>query len=82
VKTLLKLFNAGMSSMKLALEEDNDDFDDMPMLLNHDAEGDSEGDSEEDGEEAQYDCSKGLDDGDEPEDANSDEINELDQLDK
>jgi hypothetical protein len=78
VKTLLKPFNAGMSLMKLASEEDNDDFDDMPMLPDHDAEGDGK----KVGKEAWYDYSKGLEGDDEPEDANSDEINELDQLDK
>jgi hypothetical protein len=73
-KTLLKPFNAGMSSMKPALqEEEYDNFDDeMPMLL------DDDGDSNEDGHEDGHDGSGEYLDGEgEPEDADGDEINEL-----
>ena len=82
-KTLLKPFNAGMSSMKLAPEEDEfDNFDDE-VALDNDTEGNIEGDSDEDGDEDGHDGSREDQDGEgEPEEADSDEIDELNQLDK
>ena len=49
-KTLLKPFNAGMSSTKLALEEDEFDNFDNEVALDNDAKGNIEGDSDEDGD--------------------------------
>jgi hypothetical protein len=78
-KTLLKPFNAGMSSTKPALqEEEYDNFDnEMPTLL------DDNGDSNEDGHEDGHDGGGEYLDGEgEPEDADGDEIDELNQLDE
>ena len=78
-KTLLKPFNAGMSSTKPTSEEEEfGGLDDEIPLLDDDALGDSEGDdndSDEDGGE--YPNGDG-----EPGDANDDEIDELSQLDE
>jgi hypothetical protein len=71
-KTLLKPFNAGMSLTTSVFEEEFDHLDDETPLDN-DVEGDNEGDS--DGDE--HDAGEG-----EPEDADSDEIDELSQLDE
>jgi len=72
-KTLLKPFNAGMSSAKMAVEENELQGlnDDIPTLLDDDAD-----DSEGVGGSGEGD----LDD-DKPEDDNNDEIEKLDQLD-
>ncbi len=69
-KTLLKPFNAGMSSTKLALEEEESKNvgDEMPILL--DSEDDSNEDSDKDGDDGN----------DRLQDADSDEIDELNQL--
>ena len=79
-KTLLKLFNVGISLTKLASEEEESEIfdDEMLMLLDDNAEGDEGGD--EDG----YDGGGGEDlyGDDEPNEASSDKINELNQLDE
>src|SRR6267154_5547785 len=82
-KTLLKPFNAGMSLTKLAPEEDKfDNFDDE-VALDNNAEGNIEGDSDKNGDEDGHDGSREDQDGEgEPEEADSDEIDELNQLDK
>jgi len=69
-KTLLKPFNAGMSLTKLALEEEESENvgDKMPILL--DSEDDSNKDSDKDGDDGN----------DRLQDADSDEIDELNQL--
>jgi hypothetical protein len=83
-KTLLKPFNAGMSSTKVVLEdEESGNFDDeMPILLDNNAEGDCEGDDGDDGDEAGCDSGKDWDGDDEHEDNDSNEIDDLDQLDE
>jgi hypothetical protein len=79
-KTLLKLFNAGMSTTKPAFEEEEPDNE---MPLDNDGEGDDKGNGGDDGDKDGDDDGEAyLDSEGEPEDANSDGIDELNQLDE
>jgi hypothetical protein len=81
-KTLLKPFNAGMSSTKPALEEEELDNIGKEISLDNDAGGNNE-DGDEDGDEGECDGGEEYpDDEGEPEDANNDETDELTQLDE
>jgi hypothetical protein len=76
-KTLLKPFNAGMSSMKPALEEEELDNIGEEISLDNNTGGNNE-DGDENGDERERDSGEEyLDDEGEPEDANNDETNEL-----
>jgi len=81
-KTLLKLFNAGMSPMNPALEEEKsgDLNNEILMLLNEDAVGDDETDGDKDSDEEVH-GGEDLNDGNKPDDADSEKPDELNQLD-
>ena len=81
-KTLLKPFNAGMSLTNPASEEEKSgDLNNKVLtLLNKDAVGDDETDGDKDSDEEVH-GGEDLDNGDKPDDANSKEPDELNQLD-
>jgi hypothetical protein len=86
-KTLLKPFNAGMSSTNPASEEDLEEYEDLDnevrTFLDKDVISIDEADDDEDGDEGQYDSSReDLDGDDKPDDADSTETDELNQLDE
>jgi hypothetical protein len=81
-KTLLKPFNAGMSSTKPALEKEELDNIGEEISLDNDTGGSNEN-GDEDGDEGERDGGDEYpDDEGEPEDANNDETDELTQLDE
>jgi len=78
----LKPFNAGMSPMNPALEEEEsgDLNNEILMLLNKDAIGNDETDGDKDSDEEVH-GGEDLDDGNKPDDADSEEPDKLNQLD-
>ena len=80
VKSLLKPFNAGLSSSTQAFKDDGPMLEDTVAEGDDEGEGDAEGDAEGDefgGAQSREDL-----DIDEPEDADSDGLDEFNQLDE